>query len=383
MKVLQLGKFYPIRGGVEKVMRDLAEGICSQGIDCDMLCAMLPSSRVDPKDRGKESAQDGATIIRLGSEGRIIAVKALAKKAGTMISPAMISWLRAHKDEYDIIHVHCPDPMAVLALRLSRFKGKVIVHWHSDILSQKVLFFFFKPLQDWLLRRASVIIGTTPVYLQESPWLKGVQSKCVCVPIGVDPLPVDERESAHLKRAFSCRYLILSVGRLVPYKGFVHLVRAMSHLPSEYELFLVGDGPMRAELEEEIGKLGLEERVTLAGYVEEGNEFLDLFGACDVFVLPSVLRTEAFGIVQIEAMSCGKPVVATKIPGSGVSWVNKDGCSGLNVEPGDPVGLAEAIKAVCARKDEYGKGALALYRERYRREDMINKIIAIYDRQNS
>ena len=120
MKVLQLGKFYPIRGGVEKVMWDLTSGLSARGIDCDMLCAELE------KDE----------IIHLNEHGRVICLKAWMKKAATMIAPKMISWLRKHKDEYDIIHVHHPDPMACLALRLSGYKGRVILHWHSDILKQ-------------------------------------------------------------------------------------------------------------------------------------------------------------------------------------------------------------------------------------------------------
>ena len=112
MKVLQLGKFYPIRGGVEKVMWDLTSGLSARGIDCDMLCAELE------KDE----------IIHLNEHGRVICVKAWMKKAATMIAPKMVSWLRKHKDEYDIIHVHHPDPMACLALRLSGYKGRVILH---------------------------------------------------------------------------------------------------------------------------------------------------------------------------------------------------------------------------------------------------------------
>ena len=86
-----------------------------------------------------------------------------------MISPAMLSWLRRHKADYEIVHVHHPDPMAALALRLSGFRGKVVLHWHSDIVSQKFLLALYRPLQDWLVRRADVIVGTSPVYIQSSP----------------------------------------------------------------------------------------------------------------------------------------------------------------------------------------------------------------------
>lgn len=380
MRILQLGKFYPIRGGVEKVMRDLTEGLSGRGVDCDMLCAVLPSSGIDPKDRDKVSREKGVTLIQLNPHGRIIGVKAVTKLAGTMLAPAMIPYLRAHKDQYDMVHVHHPDPMAALALWLSGYKGPVVLHWHSDILSQKGLLALYRPLQRWLIRRACAIVGTTPVYLKASPYLRDCQEKCTCVPIGIPPFPADAEAAATLRKSYPCRYLLLSVGRLVPYKGFRYLIEAMGLLPPEFELVLVGDGPLKEELQQQVRSLGLENRVHMMGFMEEGEAFNALFGACDVFVLPSVMKTEAFGIVQIEAMSCGKPVVATAIPGSGVSWVNREGVSGRNARPEDPASLAEAIRSVCADKDRFGEGAKALFGERYRIDKMIDKTLELYEK---
>lgn len=382
MKILQLGKFYPIRGGVEKVMRDLTEGLSDRGVPCDMLCAKLPSAPVDAKDKGKETEAEGITTIRLNGRGKIICVPAQAKVAGTMISTAMVSYLKGHCGEYDIIHIHHPDPMAALALWMSGYKGRVIVHWHSDIVSQRVLFLMYKPLQDWLLRRAERIVGTTPVYVKESPHLKNSQDKCTYVPIAIHPVPWNPKIVTRMRRSFLAKYNILSVGRLVPYKGFQYLIEAMTCLPDNYELQIVGEGPLRPELEKKILEYHMEHRVSLPGYLPEGEEFEALFHACDVFVLPSVMKTEAFGIVQIEAMSCGKPVVATEIPGSGVSWVNKHGVSGLNVPPRSPEALARAIVEVVNRSDVYSEGALSLFNERYTFERMIDKILKIYESEN-
>ncbi len=146
LKILQLGKFHPIRGGVEKVMLDLTTGLSARGISCDMLCA----------------ATRGSYTIRLNDRARIIAVRSLANVKATMMSPAMIVRLRRICRQYDIIHIHHPDPMAALALRLSGFKGKVVLHWHSDILRQRQLLRLIKPLQTWLLKRADVIVTTSP-----------------------------------------------------------------------------------------------------------------------------------------------------------------------------------------------------------------------------
>ena len=342
MKVLQLGKFYPIRGGVEKVMWDLTSGLSARGIDCDMLCAELE------KDE----------IIHLNEHGRVICVKAWMKKAATMIAPKMVSWLRKHKDEYDIIHVHHPDPMACLALWLSGYKGRVILHWHSDILKQKTLLIFYAPLQRWLIRRANTIIGTTPVYLKESPYLQEVQDKTVAVPIGIKPVTFDKGLARQWKDRYAGKKLVVSIGRLVP-----------------------GDGPVHDQLEEYITSAGIQDHVKLLGYLED-NEMYSLLAACDVFVLSSVMKTEAFGIVQIEAMSLGKPVIATKIPESGVSWVNADGLSGLNVPIKDAEALAGAVRTVCSDQELHDKlsaGAARRFRDTFTIDQMIDRTIKIYN----
>ena len=365
MKVLQLGKFYPIRGGVEKVMWDLTSGLSARGIDCDMLCAELE------KDE----------IIHLNEHGRVICLEAWTKKAATMIAPKMVTWLRKHKDEYDIIHVHHPDPMACLALRLSGYQGRVILHWHSDILKQKTLLKFYAPLQRWLIRRADTIIGTTPVYLKESPYLQEAQGKTVAVPIGIEPVTFDPTLSEQWKMRYPGKKLVVSIGRLVPYKGYPYLISAARQLGPGYQVLIVGDGPIRESLENDIRINGVEGTVKLLGYVED-NEAHALLAACDVFVLSSVMKTEAFGIVQIEAMSLGKPVIATKIPESGVSWVNADGVSGLNVPVRDATALAEAIRRICSDDSLHqvlAQGARSRYLENFTIERMIEKTIKVYN----
>ena len=376
MRVLQLGKFYPIRGGVEKVMWDLTIGLSLAGVACDMLCAILKKDGPDKKD---EPLYQGGGIFRFNEYGRVICVPAWTKKAATMIAPAMVGWVRKHAAEYDIIHVHHPDPMAALALRLSGYKGKVVLHWHSDIVSQRFFLALYKPLQTWLIRRADRILGTTPVYVASSPYLKEVQEKCGYVPIGIDPIPFDVAHAEAIRTRHSGKTLLFSLGRLVPYKGFSYLIDAMSLLPERFHLILGGKGPLKEALEAQIREKNLQHRVTLlTGYIPDETVYA-LFGAADIFVLPSVMKTEAFGIVQIEAMSCGTPVVATRIPESGVSWVNKEGVSGRNAAPEDARSLADAILAVCDEKDRFGEGAKALFGERYRIDKMINKILEVYE----
>ena len=365
MRILQLGKFYPIRGGVEKVAYDLMTGLSEQDVRCDMMCA---------------ASQGGSRIIPVNKNASVICCRTWMKAAATMISPAMIFALRKNCRNYDIIHVHHPDPMACLALLLSGYKGKVVLHWHSDIQKQKILLKLYSPLQQWLLRRADKIIGTTPVYLAESPFLRGVQKKTVCLPIGVQPMCSAPKAAEKIRNQYANKKIVFSLGRLVAYKGYCFLVEAAKYLSDDYVVLIGGTGALKDELQREIKELGIEGKVKLLGRI--GDEDLPAYyGACDVFCLSSVQKTEAFGIVQIEAMSCGKPVVATNIPQSGVAWVNAHGISGLNVEPGNAEELARAIEAVT--KDEtayrhYATGAANRYKELFTQERMIEKCMKIY-----
>ena len=381
MKILQLGKFYPIFGGVEKVMWNLTLGFAERGVSCDMLCAYLKGVKVDPELEGLAEWVDKRLEIPMGPYGRMIAVPAIAKRAKTMLAPAMIGYLRKHASEYDIIHIHHPDPMAALALFLSGYKGRVILHWHSDILAQKLLLAFYWPLQKWLIRRAERIIGTTPVYLRSSKALKPHQDKVICVPIGIMPVIYDIKEASAIRNSVPGQKIIFALGRLVPYKDFATLIDAARYLPDDYVVLIGGTGPLKEELTRQINDNGLQEKVLLLGFLENW-EVPSYFGACDLFVLSSDRKTEAFGIVLIEAMSCGKPIVATQIPGSGVSWVNVNGLSGYDVQPHDSKGMAEAIQKICSDPDTYmqfSAGALERFETAFTSREMIDKILKIYE----
>lgn len=365
-RVLQLGKFYPICGGVEKVAYDLMSGLSEQNVYCDMMCA---------------ATNGESRIISVNEHAKVICCHTLAKIAATMISPAMIFALKKVQDQYDIIHVHHPDPMACLALLLSGYKGKVVLHWHSDIQKQRILLRLYSPLQKWLIRRADKIVGTSPVYLSESPFLRKVQHKTVCLPIGVDPMCPDAAGVRKIKDRYKGKKIIFSLGRLVTYKGYEFLIAATKYLKDNYMILIGGTGALREKLQEEINSMHLRGKVKLLGHVSD-EELPSYYGACDVFCLSSVQKTEAFGIVQIEAMSCGKPVVATKIPHSGVSWVNAHEESGINVVPGDAYALAKAIEAIVengAAYDRYSEGALNRYQKLFTKEKMIAKCKELYD----
>lgn len=365
MKILQLGKFYPIKGGVEKVMYDLMIGLSAREIKCDMLCATPEKTKTKT----------------LNPHAKLMCSHAWLQAAGTMIAPSMIFKLMGIKKEYDIIHVHHPDPMACIALFLSGYKGKVVLHWHSDIVRQKTLMRLYRPFQKWLIKRADLIVGTTPIYIRESQDLQKVQHKTTYLPIGVDEMLHDPIGAKRLQDIYHNRKIVFSMGRLVHYKGYSNLVKAAQYLPDDYVVIIGGAGILMPELRSLTEELGLQDKVQLLGFVRE-NEVPSYYTACKLFCLPSVQKTEAFGIVQIEAMSSGKPVVATKIPGSGVAWVNENGVSGLNVTPGNPQEIAEAIQAIIEDEQTYQKfaeGARKRYETNFTQEKMIEKAIDIYN----
>lgn len=366
MKILQVGKFWPVLGGVEKVMFDLTEGLSSRGIECDMLCA-------NSDTLSKE--------IRLNESGRVIAVKTVVKANSTMISPAMISrlWRIAH--EYDIIHIHHPDPMAALSLFLSGYNGKVVLHWHADILRQKILLHFYRPLQNWLLRRADMVICTSPNYVAGSDALQSVANKLKCVPIGVAPIIPKKDAANELHELAAGRKIVFALGRMIPYKGFDNLVLAARHLPDDYVVIIAGSGPLYEPLKKLVNENGLDSKVIMPGRISD--EVRDsLMDSAAVFCLPSVEKTEAYGIVLIEAMSTGTPVVATEIPGSGTSWVNAHGVSGLNVPCGSPKKLAEAIIRVVDNSNKpgyYGDNARKRWENLFTIDRFIDNMTGIYN----
>ena len=367
MKILQIGKFYPIRGGVEKVMYDIMQGVSQQYIHCDMLCAAT------------ENQAPGT--IQLNEYARVLCMPTMIKLAATMISPAMIFRLRKMCRQYDVIHIHHPDPMACLALFCSGYKGYVILHWHSDILKQKTLLKLYSPLQNWLIRRAEIIVGTTPVYINESPFLQSVQHKVASIPIGIDEVKFDSQEVKRIRAQYPGKKIIFSLGRLVEYKGYEYLIRAARTLSNDCMILIGGKGPLETNLQTLIGELGVEDKVKLIGFINDC-ELPNYFGACDLFCLSSIWKTEAFAIVQLEAMSCGKPIVATRIPESGVSWVNADGLSGRNVSPQNPEELTKVISTILTDREEYERlsaGARQRYETMFTKKLMIDRCVNLYN----
>jgi glycosyltransferase involved in cell wall biosynthesis len=368
MKILQLGRFYPpSTGGIETVMYDITEMLNKErDIKCDVLCSS--------KDYNYLEEKSNYTIYRTKTFGIYFS---------TSITPQMIFKLRNIVSQYDIIHVHLPDPMANIVLMLTNLENKkIVLHWHSDIIKQKYLLKLYEPLQNWMMKKADKIIATTPKYIEESKYLQKYKDKCISIPIGIDEnkLKANINIVNNIKKIYNNKKIIFSLGRLVYYKGFEYLIKSAKYLNNEYVILIGGSGPLKEELNNLIKSHSLENKVILLGRIED-NELGSYYEACDLYCLPSIVKSEAFGIVQIEAMSFGKPIVATKINGSGVDWVNKDDVSGINVEPKDPEALAEAFRRIFNNKDDYERysiNAKKRFNSLFKREKMNDRLIQLY-----
>lgn len=368
MRVLQLTKFYPpVRGGMESVVAELVHGLQAAGTETDVLCAHTGRGTCH------ETLPGGGRLTRASSWGRWLA---------TSVAPALLpAWWRL-RGRYDVVHVHMPDPLTALALWSCPPRGALVVHWHSDVIRQRLALKLYSPLQHWLLARADRIIITSPPYAQASPWLQAWQHKLALIPPGV-PDPTTNRPArgtAAVQQALAGRRLVFALGRMTHYKGFEVLIEAAARLPADVVVVIGGDGELLPRHREQVRALGLAQRVWLPGALSDDEVQAHLQQA-RVFCLPSVNRAEAFGVVLLEAMAHGCPIVASDIPGSGVPWVNRHGETGLNVPVADATALARGLQQVLddpARAAELGQAARQRYQARFQATTMVSQTLALY-----
>jgi rhamnosyl/mannosyltransferase len=362
MKVLQLGKFYPpAKGGMETILALICERT-AQHVRNRVLVANSRPSTVEERHGSIE----------------VIRVAALTRIGAVAVCPGLPFELA--RETADIIVLHEPNPMALVAYFLARPAGRLIVWYHSDVIRPSWRYrLFYQPFLRFALSRAERIVVSSPPLGESAPALQDFQAKCTVIPFGVERAAADQPDQkriAEIRRDFS-QPIVLFVGRLVPYKGVDVLLDAMAGLNAV--ALIVGEGPQRASLEAQAHRLGVTSRVRFLGSVTD-QELASLYRACDVFVLPSVTRQEAFGVVQLEAMAAGKPVVSTDV-GTGVGWVNRHGETGYVVPPRDAGALEEAIRRLLDDPDlrrSMGEAAMRRVRSAFTVERMIDDTLALY-----
>jgi len=361
LRILQVGKFYPPHmGGIETHL----QALCG---------ALLPHANV----RVIVSSDDRHTVEEIVDAVPVARLATLLTAFSTSISPAMVSRIR--NSGADLVHIHLPNPAAVLAYLASGHRGRLIVTYHSDTVKQKFLGRLFEPLLSAALRKSDAIIATSPNYLATSPVLQAFRDRCHVIPYGIDTAQFEQCD-AEAVRSIRQRFgerLVVSVGRLVYYKGFEVLIRAMASVRGK--LVIVGDGPLRGELERLAAQLGVTENVVFAGEINNAS-LTTYYHAADLFALASVARSEAFGIVQIEAMAAGLPVVNTSLD-SGVPFVSIDGETGLTVPPGDPQALAAAINRLLdddGLRQTLGQAGVRRAKREFSLDTMLRRTLQLY-----
>jgi glycosyltransferase involved in cell wall biosynthesis len=366
MKVLHVGKFYPpVSGGMERMLQLLCEGE-REAADSRVLVANTASVRT------AQESLNGVPITRVGTVGKVGAVQ---------VCPSFPLWLaRAQKD---VVVIHEPNPIALVSYFLVRPRAPLVVWFHSEVVRPRWRYaLFYQPFLRFALRRASRIIVSSPSLANQAAALREFRDKCVVIPFGLDaarlePAP-DTAPEAEAVRQRHRGPLILFVGRMVDYKGVDVLLRALVGV--EATTLLVGNGPRRAALEELAADLGLSQQAVFLGDVDD-RRMSALYQACDLFVLPSVTRAEAFGLVQLEAMAAGKPVVSTSVP-TGVPWVNQHGRTGLVVRPGDVPSLRDAIVRLLRDPDlrsRMGRDGRARVATEFTIARMVAQTTAVYE----
>lgn len=369
LRVLQVNKYYtPHIGGIERVVQQIAEGLAKE---TEMTVLVSAEDR-----KYHEETRNGVTLIRLPRH----------IKFGSMpISFGLFGKLRKLAKEQDVIHLHMPFPMGDLACLLSGYKGKIVLWWHSDVVRQKKLMLFYKPIMLRILKRADAIIVATQGHIDGSAYLKPYQKKCCIIPFGVEQRIekiankyIVQKETQNDKRKKQNLPRFLFVGRFAYYKGCDVLLEAFARVTGA-ELTMVGSGGLEQHLKQRAKELGITDNIRFTGSLSE-EELYAQYEQCDVLVLPSVARSEAFGLVQIEAMAFGKPVINTKLP-SGVPYVSIHGETGLTVEPGNVQQLTEAMQWMVNHEEEkliMGKKARERMKAQYRLETMTKRVLELY-----
>lgn len=357
LRVVHAAKYFPpVPGGMETVIGDLCHGTAHEW-----------DVRVVAAHDQPETVQQ-----RVGE----VMVTRTARRGVAASVPLCPSYpLHLWRSQADCVVLHEPNPIAGASLFLRTAAPRLIIWHHSDLLRPAwAPLTYGAVVQRALYRRADCVIVSSPNLAAASPLVRQARHVAV-VPFGIELDRFQRVDDATARRAAELRAglrgpVVLFVGRFVYYKGLDVLIEAMRH--AEGSLLLAGDGPLEPELRQRVTALGLGDRVRFLGRVADA-DLPACYRAADVFVLPSVAHTETFGVVQVEAMASGLPVISTRL-NTGVPWVNQDGVSGLTVAPGDAGALAEAIRRLSVdrgERDRLARGAAARAQSQFSKPRML------------
>lgn len=330
MRILHVFKtYYPDSlGGVEQVIRQLSAATTQSGLS-NRIFTMSRQANVTPV------LHDGATtIVRAQTHWEI---------ASTPMSFGASTVFRNEVRQADLIHYHYPWPFGDLLHLISGQSKPAVLTFHSDIVRQRMLMHVYKPLLRRFFATLRAIVPTSPNYLQSSPLLQEYRDKTTVIPIGLNeesyPQPAASRSRYWQQELGEDFFLFIGVLRY--YKGLHILLDACVNNNSR--VVIVGAGPVEADLKRQALRLGLTNVKFLGALSDEDK--VALLRLCRAVIFPSHLRAEAFGVTLLEGAMFGKPLISSEI-GTGSSYVNIDGVTGLVVPPNDPAALRDAMQRI-------------------------------------
>jgi len=354
-RILQIGKhFYPDVGGIETVTRNISDALQSVEIGADVLCMALHSAG--------DRQEAGYRVMRCRSNAVLAGNKTFSwnyvRKVGQ---------LSAH---YDVGVLHVPNPLGAAAV-LAGWRKPLILLWHADF-DHQVLGKVTRALDIAIARRADAIVAPTSVHLTASNRGPHLVPKGEVIPFPFAPQPARKEGFSsplvdRIRQSARDRRVVLAAGRLVPYKGFDVLIRAMELVGEDLYCVIAGGGPIRDALERQIDAAGMGDKVVVTGQIAD-DDMAALVDLAHFGCLPSVTAQEMYGLTQVEMMAAGKPVVSTSLAGSGVPLVNRDGETGLLARPGDVEDLARQLAALVSDGALYrrlAEGAAQAFRDEY------------------
>lgn len=389
LKILQVGKYFsPFSGGLENYMRDAMVALGRQGIESAALV-----------HRHSHSVKTTVEIFSAdGHSFQVVRAAMWARISFAPVSP-MFGWhlwrlIKSFKP--DILHLHLPNASAFWALLLpSALRIPWVVHWHADVITSdqgwlmKLLYLLYGPFERALLKRAKAIVATSLPYRDSSKPLQPWLNKCHVVPLGVDAnrfsaeasscAARDDHRQKDRSQQISSILQVLAVGRLTYYKGFRYLIEAAARSPNIH-INLVGQGDQAKELKTLASSLKMQDRVTFHGVLSDA-ELAQKMLQADCICLPSIERTEAFGMVLLEAMYFGKATVISDVSGSGMGWIVDDGITGLKVKPADAGALATAFEQLNANRDDLARMGIRgkqKFDDQFEINHAINRLIEVY-----
>lgn len=362
MRVLGIGKFYPpeYHGGVESAVVSLNAELVRRGVAVTCLVSAV-------RGAGGVDEVAGVRVVRMRTFGMLLSQP---------LSPQLLSAVRS--EQGDLVHLHHPNPLGDLAALRDRGRPLVVTQ-HSDVVRQRALSPLYGPIVRRALARARRIVVASEQYRAASQELRGFEEKVRVIPYGIDGTrfeagPAVAARALELREEWQARDrpVVLAVGRLVGYKGFDVLLEAVRGL--DVVTVVVGAGPLEGALRR-LATRG----VVFAGRVDE-SDLPAYYHACNLFCLSSVTIAEAFGVVLLEAMASGRPLVTTSLP-TGVSAVNRDGETGLVVPPRDVRALREALRSLLGDESRclaMGRAAREVFGREYTSALMGERYLALY-----